>query len=550
MTYENDIPDYALVPAKEIEERTVVPITKGAIYSPVQVTNIREKPKTTITVEEDILVPDTKPDLKEILLIDGKSYLSSREVEQVVKNDDYISLSGEIHLQTLYLPERQEGNCPIIPIQTRVSFKEQWHTSLSAGATMILECSIEKIDYMAINERKFRIKISLTITAREYIDKKVDIFEGLVDEEIQMLKETVEISSIALRKKDNLAIKEDFFPKDDLCPENILKQDLSIIENYKQSTGDKVVVNGFVYVNILFSVYQSEEGSHPASCIHQMQERVEFTQFIPVQQSGQWSGCDVFFNDHDLKVKLTQDEDGKDIFRLEGDLLTYVEIYKNTEKEIIVDGYHKQKDFVCDFLEENSRTLTGTMASESSVREILSLESCGHEIERILYSSADIVSAESRVEQGKIITEGQLLAKIICLASGEADIIFTIKEEIPFRVVTTMPQLIGNEVVCHKIYIKDLWAEKINSKQLEFNATILVCGEVMRPTPFRVLTNPAFEEGASCNQPLPMVIYVCKKTDTLWYIAKKFKTSIDSIKQTNLLEDDTLISGQKLLIVK
>ena len=41
MTYENDIPDYALVPAKEIEERTVVPITKGAIYSPVQVTNIR-----------------------------------------------------------------------------------------------------------------------------------------------------------------------------------------------------------------------------------------------------------------------------------------------------------------------------------------------------------------------------------------------------------------------------------------------------------------------------------------------------------------------------
>ena len=165
----------------------------------------------------------------------------------------------------------------------------------------------------------------------------------------------------------------------------------------------------------------------------------------------------------------------------------------------------RQKDFVCDFLEENSRTLTGTMASESSVREILSLESCGHEIERILYSSADIVSAESRVEQGKIITEGQLLAKIICLASGEADIIFTIKEEIPFRVVTTMPQLIGNEVVCHKIYIKDLWAEKINSKQLEFNATILVCGEVMRPTPFRVLTNPAFEEGASCNQPLPMV---------------------------------------------
>lgn len=550
MTYENDIPDYALVPAKEMEERVVVPITKGAIYSPVQVTNIREKPKTTITIEEDILVPDTKPDLREILLIDGKSYLSSREVEEIVKSDDYISLSGEIELQTLYLPERQDGNSPIIPIQTRVPFKDQWHTSLSVGACLVLDCSIEKIDYMVINERKFRVKISLAITAKEYMDSKVDIFEGLADEEIEMLRETVEISNIALRKKDNLAIKEDILPKDDLRPENILKQDLSIVENYKQSTGDKVVVNGFVYVNILFSVYQEEADCPPSHSIHQLQERIEFTQFIPIQQGGQWSGCNVFFNDHDLKVKLTQDEEGRDVFRLEGDLLTYVELYRNTEKEIIIDGYHKQKDFVCDFLEENSRTLTGTIASESSVREILSLESCGHEIDRILYQSAEIMNAESKTEQGKIITEGQLLAKIICLAAGEEETIFTVREEIPFRVVTAMPQISGNEIICHKIYIKDLWAEKINSKQLEFNATVLVCGEVMRPTPFRVLTNPAFEESSVCREPLPMVIYVCKQTDTLWYIAKKFKTSMESIKQTNNMEADDLCVGQKLLIVK
>lgn len=550
MTYENDIPDYALVPAKEMEERAIIPITKGAIYSPVQVTNIREKPKTTITIEEDILVPDTKPDLKDILLIDGKSYLSSREVDQIVKSDDYINLSGEIELQTLYSPERQEGNSPIIPIQTRVSFKDQWHTSVSAGATLILDCSIEKIDYMVINERKYRVKISLAIVAREYIDSKVDIFEGLADEEIQVLKETVEISNIALRKKDNLSIREDILPKDDIRPENILKQDLSIVENYKQSTGDKVVINGFVYVNILFSAYQNDENCMPSHSIFQIQERIEFTQFIPIQQGGQWSGCNVFFNDHDLKVKLTQDEEGNDVFRLEGDLLTYVELYKNTEKEIIVDGYHKQKDFVCDFLEENSRTLIGTMASEASVREILSLENCGHELEKILYATAEVVNGESRSEQGKIITEGKILAKIICLASGEDETIFTVKEELPFRVVTAMPQLTGNEIICHKIYIKDLWSEKINSKQLEFNATVLVCGEVMQPTPFRVLTNPAFEESSVCNEPMPMVIYVCKQSDTLWHIAKKFKTSMDSIRQTNCMETDTLSTGQKLLIVK
>ena len=140
-----------------------MPITKGAVYSPVQVTNITEKPKTVITIEEDILVPDIKPDLKEILIIDGKARLSSREAEGIAKGDDYINLMGDIELQTLYLPEKQDSQCPVMSIQTRVPFKDRWHTSISPGATVILDCSIESIEYVVINERKFRVKISLAI---------------------------------------------------------------------------------------------------------------------------------------------------------------------------------------------------------------------------------------------------------------------------------------------------------------------------------------------------------------------------------------------------
>src|SRR5699024_6285442 len=108
MSYEKDIPDFALMPAKEPEERVLEPITQGAVYTPVQVTNITEKPKTTITIEEDILVPDTKPDLKEILMIDGKIHLTNREIDSISKSEDYINVSGDIDLQTLYIPEKEE----------------------------------------------------------------------------------------------------------------------------------------------------------------------------------------------------------------------------------------------------------------------------------------------------------------------------------------------------------------------------------------------------------------------------------------------------------
>ena len=34
MTYEKDIPDFAMVPAREIEEKVIVPVGGSAVYTP------------------------------------------------------------------------------------------------------------------------------------------------------------------------------------------------------------------------------------------------------------------------------------------------------------------------------------------------------------------------------------------------------------------------------------------------------------------------------------------------------------------------------------
>lgn len=159
MTYEKEIPEYAMVPAKEMEERVITPVGKEAVYTEVQLTNISQKPKTMITIEEDILVPDTKPDLARILLIDGTPRPSNRRLGPVEKGEDSLSLSGEIELQTLYLPEKQEGAETVISVQTRVPFQEQCHIALTPESTLQLEIHVEKIEYMVINERKYRVKI-------------------------------------------------------------------------------------------------------------------------------------------------------------------------------------------------------------------------------------------------------------------------------------------------------------------------------------------------------------------------------------------------------
>ena len=125
MNIEKDIPDYAMVPAKQIEEKKLEPITSDAIYTPIEVTDVLEGQKITFVIEEDILVPDTKPDLKDILIMEGSCYLTNREISSSTKDDEYTTLSGELCLESLYCPEKPSAICPIISIETRIPFKEQ-----------------------------------------------------------------------------------------------------------------------------------------------------------------------------------------------------------------------------------------------------------------------------------------------------------------------------------------------------------------------------------------------------------------------------------------
>lgn len=559
MSYGKDIPDYAMVPAKEVKEPTeikareamVIPITKGAVYSPMQMTDISEKNKTTIVIEEDILVPDTKPDMREILLIDGRTRLSSREFCAGAKAEEYITLAGEIELATLYLPEKQDGCGEIISVQSRIAFKEQWHVGVAPGACLTVRCKTEKIEYMVINERKYRVKVTLAVFAKEYADKKIEIFEGISGEEICMLKERIELSRVETRKKDSLSISENLAIREEGSIESILKQDICAVENYKQVTGEKAVINGFITVNILYSV--RAEGESECSEIRQAAEKVEFTQFIPIKQSSEASGCTVSFDTSDLRVKLVQDDEEGEVLRLEGDIVTYIEVYSNSEKEIITDAYHREKDFVCDFKEEKSRSLVGSAVGESSVREIISSENYG-EIEKILYAGGDVAGCESYAESGKTVIEGVITVKLICRNEAEEGesgrAVFSLHKAVPFRVACTMPQVIESDIAESCVCLKELRAEKINGKQIEVNATLLASTDVMRDTPFKLPQNPAFEESTETDERAQMVVYTVQEQDSLWSIAKRFKTSTESICSINELEGEEIGSGEKLLILR
>ena len=57
------------------------------------------------------------------------------------------------------------------------------------------------------------------------------------------------------------------------------------------------------------------------------------------------------------------------------------------------------------------------------------------------------------------------------------------------------------------------------------------------------------EDGEREEQDYSIVIYIVKKGDTLWNIAKRYKSTVENIKQINNIEDEDKIEVNQQLFI-
>lgn len=529
------------------ESVKMIPMENAAIYKELKMNIISQKLEMTIFVEEDILVPDIKPDLKQILCMDGKAFVSSKEIQIGQGSEDGIRVTGEVLLQTIYLPESKEESEAISIIQSRLPFKTDWQVSASPMSHLCICANVEKIDYTIINERKFRAKVTVELMLSEYAEKELQMFDSIRGENLELLKETVKISHVALRKEDSVEISEDLKLKDgSLKPVRILKSDIRVVENHKQITSEKMVINANIMVNILYmgeETIEEDTYSKPAF----FQGKTDFTQFILMDQYEDAAMCKVDFNEEELEVKINEEGD---CFSLKGSVNTSVEVLTNMEKEMVTDLYHSVKDTTYDFSENQIETVIGTGMTETSAREILNVPE-HTQADRVIYAGGRIKEKKETVEPGRVMVEGIILGEVICLSDDEEKKAFAIKQDIPFRGAMEIPSAQAGMKAESKVEIKDLWFDKINGKQVEVNVSLQAIAAAIKVSSLKLIKNPCFVENNQSGRPSSMVIYITKKNDSLWKIAKRYKISMDAIREVNQMEEGSAIKeGMRLLVVK
>lgn len=544
MSHEKEIPEYAMQPAREPKF-----VEAEAIYHNEKVVQPEKEMKITYQFEEDLLVPDIKPDMREILIMDGDCDFSPEAKKVTPKTDDLLPIMGTVTLQTLYAGEGEDQEP--VAVTSKVPYKYQWALNPQTEADAVFSCRVKNLEYMIINERKFRVKITLEFSARLFVLRTFSLFQGLKDEPLEMRTDKIDLTALELTKHDVLTVDEVFQPKDKgNTPQNILKQDFVITENYRQATKEKIVINGFIHCSILYTAEPEEKEDGSGRTICHYNRRIEFTQFIPIEREHReksWSDVKTYYQNDGLAVSVERDEENPERvgFRIRGEVKTRIELYRQRLLETVSDAYHREKNFACDFFRLEAANRWNSSTGETAIREIASLPE-GAKAKEILYCQGKIMQSNCVCEKGRIVVTGKAACSVLWKDAG-GDVHVT-RHTADFRGSVEIESLQPGQGAVVEPVVRSAWAEMISEKQAEINCSILLLAETFETGEIIRIENPRFVDGA-CSKQYPMVIVSVEKGDTLWGLAKKYKTTEEDIRKANRLEGEPEI-GSRLLMIK
>ena len=513
------------------------PMSQPPQYTNLSIKNRRAKSEYILPFEESLLVPDTMPDMSEILFAEASVYTSKPAGSRYESND---FISGDITYYTVYRPDAGD-NCPVDVIRSSIPFKTDKCWGSSRDSTFRASASIRAVKAEKVNERKFIARGELIFRVTEISQQELPVFRESADPELVCRHDSVKAADLTFEAEETTDISQEINIKEgDPEPVKILKESIRIIENHKQITSGKLVINAVISSNIL---YLGDSDGEQKLC--RLENRTDFTQFIPVKGDLDVSMISADFTGSELKMNIS----GSDEFQLQGQVKTIICGYSDTELPMVCDAYHKSRDIGFDLASQPVTAVTGTVCGEISAREVINIDDSFSRPEQLVCGSCSISEISGRLENGRIVIEGSIPVTILAL--DENNVPFAVQSAVPLRGSLEMPASGDDSTIEVNAQVKEFWYDEINSRQLEVNISTAISVWICRTATFSSVSDICFRESDEPAATAPIAVYVTGSRDTLWDIAKRYKCDADAIASRNHLDPSKpLVEGTKLLIMR
>ena len=485
---------------------------------------------TSVLLEGDIVVSDSCPDIAEILCADAK--VRVRETEY---KGGKATVTGVIEFCALYVPDGKETElkCAMreFDFSTDIDIKADGDVTLSATATT------EHIGFALVNSRKISSKVMVGVKLCAYQEKCYSPVISAEGDDIEKSEKKYNIY-IPLSENCTEIIVNDLLQIPEEFPDiaEILKVDSWVTSGDMRIMSGKAMVQGELHLNTLYTA--SGDGGKVWSVHHS----VPFTEIVEAPGADEQTVVNVCYDVEQVIPSIKGDLNGDTkIISVESIICAKVAVSKTVTETVVDDCYFlrcgTQTKYetmkICEYRTSENEKITERytvdFAKNVNVKELVSCN-----IKPIL--------KEAKWENGAVKLNGTLVTYIIY--RDESDNLGCSVSERELNWEKPSKEACNVEAFWN---LNKIDAE-VDKNTAQISAQIELGMKALKDKSVKILTDCVEKEDEIKKASPTMVVCFAKEGDSLWDIAKKYRTKTQLIKDANGLETEKLEKGRRLLI--
>ena len=487
--------------------------------------------KDNFCAEENIIIPDVKPDILSTIDSSGNVYIYKKEIV-----NGRLKIDGGVYTYVMYIADNEQND--IRGLHTVIDFSQSIEIEkLTQDMDFDCDLNIRNIECKILNGRKINIKVNLEANIKVFSNNEKEFVKSINDtQKIQMISNSTTVNSLK-GKGETVAIAKDTITINDNLAD-ILSSDISIKNKDIKISYNKVLSKADVMVEIMYLTEDEKINTTTA--------QIPIMGFIDIPNISDQEICNTNYEIRNINIKPNNVEDHSIFIEIEFSISCSA--FENKEINLIQDLYSPEEEITM------CQEQVSLMQDKNVIKDMCNIQ---EKIDISDINSNKIYSikvcpniVKENILNGSISYEGELILRIL-YESNATNRIEVKEQTISFTHTINSERINKSSNITTNIEIdsKDFICMPDNTVDVKISMNFIL--NMYQKNTVNIVSNINVEENSGNNNSSSLVIYFVKEGDTLWKIAKKFKSTMEEIATVNNIEDvDKLNIGDQLYIPK
>ncbi|MFW6238332.1 MAG: DUF3794 and LysM peptidoglycan-binding domain-containing protein, partial [Halanaerobiales bacterium] len=369
-----------------------------------------------------------------------------------------------------------------------------------------------------------------------------DIPEEDIDEQLLRIEDVIGEETDTVTVSGRIGIPEEKPPI-----ERIINATGDILEPTTEIEDDSVIVDADIDVGVIY-VAETAEGDQPVHFLHGTVNLMEALD-IPgaLEDMSVYTNLNIRRVSFDLVEVI---EDDEEVQQVEVDIVVeaFTKVTEPRQITVITDIVSDEVEVERELLRVED--VIGEQTETETITEDLVIPTEKPDVGRVVEAEARVLNNEEMVERDGVMLKGDIEFGVIYVADEEDQPVHFAENTFGFDNFVDISEAEEDMNVHSEVSVQRVSFEELNVRTVQVTAVLRKFVKVTDFIQMEIITDmvvvsPVVEDDC----PPSYVVYVIKKGDTLWKIARRYNTTVDALKEANPdIVPQNLQVGQKICV--